>query len=105
MPAFVPCNCNYLCLLHLAGKFFQADSLLFSANSVPLVDIAQGPAQTVPIASKRYGTTMHIYTAFVRADGIVVQTQVCANSLIEAIALLKGAYGSDNLVHLPQLVG
>ena len=47
---------------------------------------------------------MHIYSAYVRANGIVVQTQVCANNVAEAIALLKGAYGSDNLVHLPQLV-
>jgi hypothetical protein len=48
--------------------------------------------------------TMHIYSAYVRANGLVVQTQVCANSLHDAISLLKGMYGSDNLVHLPQLV-
>jgi hypothetical protein len=48
---------------------------------------------------------MHIYSAYVRANGIVVQTQVCANNLSDAINLLKGAYGSDNLVHLPQLMG
>ena len=47
---------------------------------------------------------MHIYSAYVRANGIVVQTQVCANNVAEAIALLKGAYGADNIVHLPQLV-
>ena len=47
---------------------------------------------------------MHTYSAHVRANGMVVQTQVCANSLHDAINLLKGMYGSDNLVHLPQLV-
>jgi len=47
---------------------------------------------------------MHIYTAYVRANGLVVQAQICANNMAEAIALLQGAYGSDNLVHLPQLV-
>ena len=35
---------------------------------------------------------MHIYSAYVRANGQVIQTQVCANNI------------SDNLVHLPQLV-
>jgi hypothetical protein len=48
---------------------------------------------------------MHIYSAYVRANGLVVQTQVCANNLSDAINLLKGMYGTDNLVHLPQLVG
>ncbi len=47
---------------------------------------------------------MHIYTAYVRANGLVVQTQICANNLSDAIHLLKGMYGNDNLVHLPQLV-
>lgn len=47
---------------------------------------------------------MHIYTAYVRANGLVVQTQVCANCLGDAINMLRGMYGSDNLVHLPQLV-
>lgn len=47
---------------------------------------------------------MHIYSAYVRANGLVVQTQVCANNISDAINLLKGMYGSDNLVHLPQLV-
>jgi hypothetical protein len=47
---------------------------------------------------------MHIYSAYVRANGLVIQTQVCANNLSDAINLLKGAYGNDNLVHLPQLV-
>jgi hypothetical protein len=48
--------------------------------------------------------TMHTYSAYVRANGMVVQTQVCANNISDAINLLKGMYGSDNLVHLPQLV-
>jgi hypothetical protein len=47
---------------------------------------------------------MHIYSAYVRTNGLVVQTQVCANNISDAINLLKGMYGSDNLVHLPQLV-
>jgi len=47
---------------------------------------------------------MYTYSAYVRANGMVVQTHVCANSLHDAINLLKGMYGSDNLVHLPQLV-
>lgn len=48
---------------------------------------------------------MHIYSAYVRANGQVVQTQVCACNINDAISLLKGIYGSGNLVHLPQLVG
>jgi hypothetical protein len=47
---------------------------------------------------------MHIYSAYVRTNGLVIQTQVCANNVSDAINLLKGMYGSDNLVHLPQLV-
>jgi hypothetical protein len=47
---------------------------------------------------------MHIYSAYVRANDMVVQTQVCANNISDAINLLKCMYGSDNLVHLPQLV-
>jgi ribosomal protein L28 len=47
---------------------------------------------------------MHIYSAYVRANGQVIQTQVCANNISDAINLFKGMYGSDNLVHLPQLV-
>ena len=71
---------------------------------MPLVDIAFGLVQTGPDASTNNGVSMHIYSAYVRANGIVVQTQVCANNVAEAIALLKGAYGADKLVHLPQLV-
>jgi hypothetical protein len=47
---------------------------------------------------------MHTYSAYVRANGLIVQTHVCANNVSDAINLLKGMYGSDNLVHLPQLV-
>ena len=47
---------------------------------------------------------MQTYTAYVRANGIVVQTQICANNVSDAISLLKGMYGSENLVHFPQLV-
>lgn len=68
------------------------------------VDIFCGLAQTGGIANKDAGWIMHIYTAYVRANGLVVQTQICANNLSDAINLLKGIYGSDNLVHLPQLV-
>ena len=44
---------------------------------------------------------MHTYTAYVRANGYVVQTRICANNMSDAIFLLRGQYGSDNLVHLP----
>lgn len=44
---------------------------------------------------------MNTYTAYVRANGYVVQAMICANSIADAIFLLKGQYGSDNLVHLP----
>lgn len=47
---------------------------------------------------------MHTYSAYVRANGQVIQTQVCACNVSDAINLLKGMYGTDNLVHLPQLV-
>ena len=47
---------------------------------------------------------MHTYSAYVRANGQVIQTQVCANNISDAINLLKGMYGNDNLVHFPQLV-
>jgi hypothetical protein len=66
-----------------------------------LVDFAQGHQYRYGFAT---GATIHIYSAYVRANGMVVQTQVCANSLHEAINLLKGMYGSDNLIHMPQLV-
>ncbi|MBU3588356.1 MAG: hypothetical protein ACOYB0_07940 [Polynucleobacter sp.] len=44
---------------------------------------------------------MNIYSAYVRANGFVVQAQICANNMADAIFLLKGQYGADNLVHLP----
>ncbi|MBT8583730.1 MULTISPECIES: hypothetical protein [Polynucleobacter] len=44
---------------------------------------------------------MNTYSAYVRANGFVVQTRICANSVSDAIFLLKGQYGADNLVHLP----
>lgn len=47
---------------------------------------------------------MYTYSAYVRANGQVIQTQVRANNVSDAINLLKGMYGSDNLVHLPQFV-
>ena len=65
------------------------------------VDFAQGHQYRYGFAT---GANMHIYSAYVRANGLVVQTQVCANNISDAINLLKGMYGSDNLVHLPQLV-
>jgi hypothetical protein len=48
---------------------------------------------------------MNTYSAYVRANGFVVQTRICANSVSDAIFLLKGQYGADNLVHLPQQIG
>jgi len=65
------------------------------------VDFAQGHQYRYGFAT---GFHMHIYSAYVRANGLVIQTQVCANNVSDAINLLKGMYGSDNLVHLPQLV-
>ena len=47
---------------------------------------------------------MHTYSAYVSANGLIVQTHVCANNVSDAINLLKGMYGTDNLVHLPELV-
>lgn len=47
---------------------------------------------------------MNIYSAYVRANGFVVQTRIYANNISDAIFLLKGQYGADNLVHLPQQV-
>ena len=44
---------------------------------------------------------MHTFSAYVRANGYVVQTQIRASNMSDAIFLLKGQYGSDNLVHLP----
>ena len=44
---------------------------------------------------------MNTYSAYVRANGVVIQTYVCANNVNDAINLLKGMYGSGNLVHLP----
>lgn len=44
---------------------------------------------------------MNTYSAYVRANGFVVQTRICANNMADAIFLLKGQYGTDNLVHLP----
>jgi hypothetical protein len=48
---------------------------------------------------------MNTYSAYVRANGFVVQTQIRASNMHDAISLLKGQYGADNLVHLPQQIG
>ena len=56
--------------------------------------------KTIQIEVKK----MNTYSAYVRANGYVVQTRVCANNISDAIFLLKGQYGADNLVHLPQQV-
>lgn len=52
-------------------------------------------------ASFYLGNPMNIYTAYVRANGFVIQTQIAAYNMFDAISLLKGQYGADNLVHLP----
>jgi hypothetical protein len=44
---------------------------------------------------------MNTYSAYVRANGFIVQTHIQANNVSDAIFLLKGQYGADNLVHLP----
>jgi hypothetical protein len=65
------------------------------------VDFVQGHQYRYGFAT---GANMHTYSAYVRANGQVIQTQVRASNVSDAINLLKGMYGSDNLVHLPQLV-
>ena len=49
---------------------------------------------------------MNTYQAYVRVmpANVVVKTQVVADGLQQAIFLLQGQYGSDNLVHLPTQV-
>ena len=65
------------------------------------VDFTQGHQYRYGFA---IGATMYTYSAYVRANGQVVQIHVRAGNVNDAINLLKGMYGSDNLVHLPQLV-
>ena len=49
---------------------------------------------------------MNTYQAYVRVmpANVVVKTQVVADGVQQAIFLLQGQYGADNLVHLPSEV-
>lgn len=48
---------------------------------------------------------MKTYEGYVRTpNGMVVKAQVQAECTIDAINLLRGMYGPDNLVHLPSEV-
>jgi hypothetical protein len=76
--------------------------LFFSAELLPSWSTSRKATNIVMALQQE--PDMHIYSAYVRANGQVIQTQVCANNVSDAINLLKGMYGSDNLVHLPQLV-
>jgi len=45
---------------------------------------------------------MKTYEAYVRTpNGMVVKTHIQAECSLDAINLLRGMYGPDNLVHLP----
>lgn len=44
---------------------------------------------------------MQTYQAYVRAGGLVVKVQIQAENTMSAIAMLKGMYGENNIVHLP----
>ncbi len=44
---------------------------------------------------------MKTFEAYVRANGFVVKTRIVANSNQDALFLLQGQYGADNIVHLP----
>ncbi len=79
----------------IAVLFYRAEPMFFSSTSRKATNIVMALQQE---------PNMHIYSAYVRANGLVVQTQVCANNISDAINLLKGMYGSDNIVHMPQLV-
>jgi hypothetical protein len=49
---------------------------------------------------------MKTYQAYVRVmpANIIVKTQVVADGVQQAIFLLQGQFGADNLVHLPSEV-
>jgi hypothetical protein len=46
---------------------------------------------------------MKTYQAYVRIQpaNVIVRTQVVADGLQQAIFILQGQFGADNLVHLP----
>jgi len=44
---------------------------------------------------------MNTYSAYVRTNGYVVQTQIRARNSIDALFLLQGQYGADNVVGNP----
>lgn len=44
---------------------------------------------------------MKSYQAYVRAGGLVVKVVIQAENTLAAIAMLKGMYGENNIVHQP----
>ncbi len=44
---------------------------------------------------------MKTFEAYVRANGYIVKTRIVADNDQDALFLLQGQYGSDNIVHLP----
>jgi hypothetical protein len=44
---------------------------------------------------------MKTFEAYVRANGYVVKTRIVADNDLDALFLLQGQFGSDNIVHLP----
>ena len=44
---------------------------------------------------------MRTFEAYVRVNGYVVRTRIVANNSHDALFLLQGQYGTDNIVHLP----
>jgi len=44
---------------------------------------------------------MKSYQAYVRAGGLVVKVIIQAENPLAAIAMIKGMYGENNIVHLP----
>ena len=47
---------------------------------------------------------MKTFEAYVRANGYVVKTRIVADGVQQAIFLLQGQYGADNIIHLPSEV-
>jgi hypothetical protein len=47
---------------------------------------------------------MKTFEAYVRVNGYVVKTLIVAESNQDAIFLLKGQYGADNIAHFPREV-
>jgi hypothetical protein len=44
---------------------------------------------------------MKTFEAYIRVNGCVVKTRIVADNGQDALYLLQGQYGADNVVHLP----